>query len=231
MQNRIRVSNMKKVAVAAIAASALVLASCGSSDSGNNAEGSSSGGGSTAASGSAASGAAKSGSAAASGSGAAGASGSAAAGESKPGEAGASDAPPLPENVTPPALPTTTHQPVENGQPASPEDAKQIEGLVRGISNATTLRGYMAYIPDNTCKKVLDANGGKESLDIGQIPDVPLQSYPDFANAKPTVDAVKDIKVSGDTASAEVTASTQAEGQQVATQRFAKENGKWVFCN
>lgn len=229
MQNRIRVSNMKKVAVAAIAASALVLASCGSSDSGNNAEGS------AAASGSAASGAAKSGgSTAASGSaasGAAGASGSAAAGTSKPGEAGASDTPPLPENVTPPALPTTTHQPVENGQPASPEDAKQIEGLVRGISNATTLRGYMAYIPDNTCKKVLDANGGKESLDIGQIPDVPLQSYPDFANAKPTVDAVKDIKVSGETASAEVTASTQAEGQQVATQRFAKENGKWVFCN
>ena len=80
-------------------------------------------------------------------------------------------------------------------------------------------------------KKVLDENGGEKSLDLGQIPDVPLDSYPDFKKAKPTIDSVTDIKVSGDTASAQVTASTESEGQTVATQRFAKENGKWVFCN
>ena len=228
MQNRIRVSNMKKVAVAAIAASALVLASCSDSgDSGNTASGGtsaassdktapskgSSGGASTSASGAAASGAATS------------------SGEAKPAEGASSDAPPLPENVTPPALPTTTHQPVEGGQPASPEDAKSIEGVVRGITAETTLRSYMGYIPQHTCKKVLDENGGEKSLDLGQIPDVPLDSYPDFKKAKPTIDSVTDIKVSGDTASAQVTASTESEGQTVATQRFAKENGKWVFCN
>ena len=220
MQNRIRVSNMKKVAVAAIAASALVLASC--SDSGGTSAASSdksasskgsSGGASTSASGAAASGAATS------------------SGEAKPAEGASSDAPPLPENVTPPALPTTTHQPVEGGQPASPEDAKSIEGVVRGITAETTLRSYMGYIPQHTCKKVLDENGGEKSLDLGQIPDVPLDSYPDFKKAKPTIDSVTDIKVAGDTASAQVTASTEADGQTVATQRFAKENGKWVFCN
>lgn len=228
MQNRIRVSNMKKVAVAAIAASALVLASCSDSgDSGNTASGGtsaalsdksasskgSSGGASTSASGAAASGAATS------------------SGEAKPAEGASSDAPPLPENVTPPALPTTTHQPVEGGQPASPEDAKSIEGVVRGITAETTLRSYMGYIPQHTCKKVLDENGGEKSLDLGQIPDVPLDSYPDFKKAKPTIDSVTDIKVAGETASAQVTASTEADGQTVATQRFAKENGKWVFCN
>ena len=228
MQNRIRVSNMKKVAVAAIAASALVLASCSDSgDSGNTASGDtsaassdksasskgSSGGASTSASGAAASGAATS------------------SGEAKPAEGASSDAPPLPENVTPPALPTTTHQPVEGGQPASPEDAKSIEGVVRGITAETTLRSYMGYIPQHTCKKVLDENGGEKSLDLGQIPDVPLDSYPDFKKAKPTIDSVTDIKVAGETASAQVTASTEADGQTVATQRFAKENGKWVFCN
>lgn len=228
MQNRIRVSNMKKVAVAAIAASALVLASCSDSgDSGNTASGGTSaassdksasskgsrGGASTSASGAAASGAATS------------------SGEAKPAEGASSDAPPLPENVTPPALPTTTHQPVEGGQPASPEDAKSIEGVVRGITAETTLRSYMGYIPQHTCKKVLDENGGEKSLDLGQIPDVPLDSYPDFKKAKPTIDSVTDIKVAGETASAQVTASTEADGQTVATQRFAKENGKWVFCN
>lgn len=228
MQNRIRVSNMKKVAVAAIAASALVLASCSDSgDSGSTASGGtsaasrdksasskgSSGGASTSASGAAASGAATS------------------SGEAKPAEGASSDAPPLPENVTPPALPTTTHQPVEGGQPASPEDAKSIEGVVRGITAETTLRSYMGYIPQHTCKKVLDENGGEKSLDLGQIPDVPLDSYPDFKKAKPTIDSVTDIKVAGETASAQVTASTEADGQTVATQRFAKENGKWVFCN
>ncbi|WP_314536584.1 hypothetical protein [uncultured Corynebacterium sp.] len=227
MQNRIRVSNMKKVAVAAIAASALVLASCSDSgDSGNTA----SGGTSAASSDKTASSKGSSGGASTSASAAATSAAAASSGEAKPAE-GASEAPPLPENVTPPALPTTTHQPVEGGQPASPEDAKSIEGVVRGITAETTLRSYMGYIPQHTCKKVLDENGGEKSLDLGQIPDVPLDSYPDFKKAKPTIDSVTDIKVSGDTASAQVTASTESEGQTVATQRFAKENGKWVFCN
>lgn len=218
---------MKKVAVAAIAASALVLASCSDSgDSGNTA----SGGTSAASSDKSASSKGSSGGASTSAS--AAASGAAtSSGEAKPAEGASSDAPPLPENVTPPALPTTTHQPVEGGQPASPEDAKSIEGVVRGITAETTLRSYMGYIPQHTCKKVLDENGGEKSLDLGQIPDVPLDSYPDFKKAKPTIDSVTDIKVSGETASAQVTASTEAEGQTVATQRFAKENGKWVFCN
>ena len=227
MQNRIRVSNMKKVAVAAIAASALVLASCSDSgDSGSTA----SGGTSAASSDKSASSKGSSGGASTSASAAATSAAAASSGEAKPAE-GASEAPPLPENVTPPALPTTTHQPVEGGQPASPEDAKSIEGVVRGITAETTLRSYMGYIPQHTCKKVLDENGGEKSLDLGQIPDVPLDSYPDFKKAKPTIDSVTDIKVSGDTASAQVTASTESEGQTVATQRFAKENGKWVFCN
>ena len=228
MQNRIRVSNMKKVAVAAIAASALVLASCSDSgDSGNTA----SGGTSAASSDKSASSKGSSGGASTSASGAAASGPATSSGEAKPAEGASSDAPPLPENVTPPALPTTTHQPVEGGQPASPEDAKSIEGVVRGITAETTLRSYMGYIPQHTCKKVLDENGGEKSLDLGQIPDVPLDSYPDFKKAKPTIDSVTDIKVAGETASAQVTASTEADGQTVATQRFAKENGKWVFCN
>lgn len=228
MQNRIRVSNMKKVAVAAIAASALVLASCSDSgDSGNTA----SGGTSAASSDKSASSKGSSGGASTSVSGAAASGAATSSGEAKPAEGASSDAPPLPENVTPPALPTTTHQPVEGGQPASPEDAKSIEGVVRGITAETTLRSYMGYIPQHTCKKVLDENGGEKSLDLGQIPDVPLDSYPDFKKAKPTIDSVTDIKVAGETASAQVTASTEADGQTVATQRFAKENGKWVFCN
>ena len=228
MQNRIRVSNMKKVAVAAIAASALVLASCSDSgDSGNTA----SGGTSAASSDKSASSKGSSGGASTSASGAAASGAATSSGEAKPAEGASSDAPPLPENVTPPALPTTTHQPVEGGQPASPEDAKSIEGVVRGITAETTLRSYMGYIPQHTCKKVLDENGGEKSLDLGQIPDVPLDSYPDFKKAKPTIDSVTDIKVAGETASAQVTASSEADGQTVATQRFAKENGKWVFCN
>ena len=181
MQNRIRVSNMKKVAVAAIAASALVLASCSDSgDSGNTA----SGGTSAASSDKTASSKGSSGGASTSASAAATSAAAASSGEAKPAE-GASEAPPLPENVTPPALPTTTHQPVEGGQPASPEDAKSIEGVVRGITAETTLRSYMGYIPQHTCKKVLDENGGEKSLDLGQIPDVPLDSYPDFKRLSP----------------------------------------------
>ena len=52
----------------------------------------------------------------------------------------------------------------------------------------------MGYIPQHTCKKVLDENGGEKSLDLGQILDVPLDSYLDFKKVKPTIDSVTDIK-------------------------------------
>ena len=208
MQNRIRVSTLKKTAIAVVSTSALLLAACGSD------EGSATAGSTTKA-------ATKTTAAAA----------SSAAGQSLDATASTKGAPAeapadLPENVEVPTLPVAEHAPVE-GEPASPEDTAAIENLVRGIDSNTTLRAYMAYIPNNTCQKVLDENGG--AIDLAQIPDLPLDQYAEFQQAKPAVNEIKDVRTSGDTASAQVTATSDGE-TSTDTMRFQREGGRWTFC-
>lgn len=144
---------------------------------------------------------------------------------------------PSPENEQPapgpidnPEISFIPQAPVADGAPASAEDQQAIEGLVRGMMNATTVRQFMGYIPQNTCARYLEANGGLAAMNIDQIPDVPLADFPQYAHARPTIDSVTDVQVNGDSASATVTST--ADGQtNSAVQRFARENGRWTFCD
>ncbi|MDT9409154.1 Rv0361 family membrane protein [Corynebacterium rouxii] len=144
---------------------------------------------------------------------------------------------PAPENEQPapgpidnPEISFIPQAPVADGAPASAEDQQAIEGLVRGMMNATTVRQFMGYIPQNTCARYLEANGGLAAMNIDQIPDVPLADFPQYAHARPTIDSVTDVQVNGDSASATVTST--ADGQtNSAVQRFARENGRWTFCD
>ncbi|MHC9556771.1 hypothetical protein ACQQ7D_02505 [Corynebacterium diphtheriae] len=137
---------------------------------------------------------------------------------------------PAPGPIDNPEISFIPQAPVADGAPASAEDQQAIEGLVRGIMNATTVRQFMGYIPQNTCARYLEANGGLAAMNIDQIPDVPLAHFPQYAHARPTIDSVTDIQVNGDSASATVTST--ADGQtNSAVQRFARENGRWTFCD
>ncbi|UWE91636.1 hypothetical protein NY044_09000 [Corynebacterium diphtheriae bv. mitis] len=137
---------------------------------------------------------------------------------------------PAPGPIDNPEISFIPQAPVADGAPASAEDQQAIEGLVRGIMNATTVRQFMGYIPQNTCARYLEANGGLAAMNIDQIPDVPLADFPQYAHARPTIDSVTDIQVNGDSASATVTST--ADGQtNSAVQRFARENGRWTFCD
>lgn len=137
---------------------------------------------------------------------------------------------PAPGPIDNPEISFIPQAPVADGAPASAEDRQAIEGLVRGIMNATTVRQFMGYIPQNTCARYLEANGGLAAMNIDQIPDVPLADFPQYAHARPTIDSVTDIQVNGDSASATVTST--ADGQtNSAVQRFARENGRWTFCD
>ncbi|AKE41525.1 putative secreted protein [Corynebacterium kutscheri] len=120
-------------------------------------------------------------------------------------------------------------EPVTGGQLASPEDAAAIEGLVRGIGNATTLRSYISYIPENACSAVVQEYGGQTVLDYSQIPDVPLNDIPEYRNAQASIGEITNIMVDGDWASASVTATAGGE-TTTETQRFFREDGRWKFC-
>ncbi|MBP3087928.1 hypothetical protein EML15_01990 [Corynebacterium sp. sy017] len=116
-----------------------------------------------------------------------------------------------------------------NGGPATPEDAAAIEALERNISQATTLREYVSYVPNNTCRQVQAERGGEAAMNTDSVPDTPLAQVPAYQQANPTIDKVSNIKVEGDTASAQVTASTGGT-PTTATHRYLKEDGRWKFC-
>ncbi|MGP6172851.1 hypothetical protein [Corynebacterium sp. A21] len=120
--------------------------------------------------------------------------------------------------------------PVEGGQPANEADQTAITELVNGMYEATTLHGFIGYLPANTCNAVIQENGGAAAFDLAGIQDVPLNLIPNFAAANPSIESVEDIQIDGDVASASVTAVS--EGQpQTDVQRFRLEDGAWKFCN
>lgn len=135
---------------------------------------------------------------------------------------------PAPEAAPVPVMPTEEHAPVEQGQAASPEDAAAIDSLIRGALAPTTLRAMMAYVPQNTCSRVIERSGGQAAMDFSAIPDIPVNQIPGAAGG--TIDSITDIMVEGDTASAWVVASGNGQTDS-ATQRFLREGGQWKFCD
>lgn len=207
---------MKASLVAVTAIAALGMSACGSGD-----EGASSSSSSTAATSASATTSAATSSAAASSS-AASESTTESAAEDTHAAAAAAAAQQALANATPQA-------PVDNGSPASAADAQAITDLVMGINQATTLRSYLSYLPDHLCDSQIEANGGRQAFDVSQIEDVPLTSIPGLESGA-NVDSVSDIMVSGNTASASVTA-TAGGNTTTETQRFLNEGGTWKFCS
>lgn len=122
---------------------------------------------------------------------------------------------------------TFVQTPIEGGQAASPEDAEAITALVNGINDETTLRGYMGYMPNRACSR---AKANAQYLDINQIPDINLADFPEFQNAKASIDSVDNIVVNGDQASASVTTSHNGVSE-TDVQRYLREGDRWTFCD
>lgn len=120
--------------------------------------------------------------------------------------------------------------PVEGGQPADETDQAEIESLITGMYETTTLHEILLYVPQNACQDVIQEAGGEAAFDLGGIPDMPLDAIPQYSNSNSQVDAVEDVQVDGATASATVTATS--DGQSLTeVQRFRHEDGAWKFCN
>ncbi|MDP9851398.1 hypothetical protein [Corynebacterium lowii] len=137
---------------------------------------------------------------------------------------------PLPAQGDNSGLPIATVDPIPSGQPANAQDSEAIRTLVTGFNNETTMRRKMEYLPEHTCSRVIQENGGPEAFDFSAIPDVDLNQMPGGEQYDSSVAEVRDIVVDGDQASATVVANTN-NGPSEATQRFSRENGSWTFCN
>lgn len=120
--------------------------------------------------------------------------------------------------------------PVEGGAPASQADQEEISNLVNGIYTQTTLKGMVEYIPNNMCADVLAASNWDPSMNNQGIPDMPLDQIPQYQQAQPSVDAIENLNVAGNQASADVTVTSAGE-TDTSVMRFAHEDGQWKFCS
>ncbi|EEI61954.1 MULTISPECIES: hypothetical protein [Corynebacterium] len=131
---------------------------------------------------------------------------------------------PLPQVPAPEVL-----APVE-GEPASAEDAQAIADLVQSVTWAPTLRAFMGNFLENTCQRVIEQAGGQGAVDLSQVPEIPLEQIPQYQETRSTIDAVEDITVNGNEASAWVTTTSQGNTQS-GTMKFLREDGRWKMCN
>lgn len=117
--------------------------------------------------------------------------------------------------------------PVE-GEAANDQDASEIRGLVENTYNHDSLHAFIRYIPDNTCQRVIDANGGEQAFNLNGVPNMQMADMPGWNEMH--ISDISDINVDGGEASASVTVQT-AEGPDTQTQRFLHEGGQWKFCD
>lgn len=128
--------------------------------------------------------------------------------------------------------------PVEAKGPVDESDVTAISDLVGGAYQQTTLRGWVSYVPENSCQPLLDdvstqmqaEYGTNDLLDFSVIPDTPLAEVPQYAEAHATLDRVDNVAINGNQASAEVTVNSGGQSD-TSTMRFLREGDRWTFCS
>lgn len=131
-----------------------------------------------------------------------------------------------------------TQAPVRAGAPADGADVAAINDLVGGAYEQTTLRGWVSYIPNNSCQALLnDVNaqvqeqyGTTDALDFSVIPETPLSEVPQYTEAQATLQSVDNVAVDGAQASADVTVNSGGQ-TDTSTMRFLREGDRWTFCS
>lgn len=154
--------------------------------------------------------------------------GDAAAGAGAAGGAAAGDEQ-LEEQLSQPTPTQADLAEVAEGKGADAATKKEIKALVNGLYQTKTVRDLVTYMPDHTCKSVVDQQGGKAAMDVGGMQDPVLDMPAETMIGNNSVKSIKDIKVNGNKASAMVTIST-ANGDDTKVQQYLKENGAWTFC-
>lgn len=131
-----------------------------------------------------------------------------------------------------------TQAPVRAGAPADGADVAAINDLVGGAYEQTTLRGWVSYIPNNSCQALLDdvnaqvqaQYGTTDALDFSVIPETPLSEVPQYTEAQATLQSVDNVAVDGAQASADVTVNSGGQ-TDTSTMRFLREGDRWTFCS
>ncbi|PRQ12505.1 hypothetical protein C1Y63_00110 [Corynebacterium sp. 13CS0277] len=119
-------------------------------------------------------------------------------------------------------------EPIAGGQPGSEADVAQVRGIMEALNSGKTTHEVFRSLQNNTCTRVLQANGQDGQLDLTEIPDVPVTMLPNYQPS--SIGEITDVMVEGDEMSAQVSTVTGGE-TRTGTVRFAREGGQWKLCD
>lgn len=128
-----------------------------------------------------------------------------------------------------------TFEPIEGGKEGTEEQRKEMEEVVRKVTNPDSFEKWTRVILDNSCKKITEPaleemerqgvslevieQAARMQEEAGQAIEIPKTEI-----------SLSDVRVDGNHASATVK-SNNSEGEKTQTQLFTHEDGRWKLCN
>lgn len=128
-----------------------------------------------------------------------------------------------------------TYEPVAGGREGTAAERREIEEVVRKVTNPESFAKWTRVILDNSCAAVREPaleEFEKQGLTLDMVEQImAAQEEQGSAIEMPKTEiSVADVRVDGDRASATVT-SKAAGNTSENVQLFAKEDGRWKVCN
>lgn len=132
--------------------------------------------------------------------------------------------------VLPAPAPMGTVEPAANGRPGTPEEEQAITAMLKRQESATTVNEYFSIFVDSMCTEIINEQGGPQAFSVEGLPDVPLNSIPEYEAMATKVTGVAGLRVDGQRATADVTTVTGAGESATNTMAFRNEQGNWKLC-
>lgn len=128
-----------------------------------------------------------------------------------------------------------TYEPVAGGREGTAAERREIEEVVRKVTNPESFAKWTRVILDNSCASVREPaleEFEKQGLTLDMVEQImAAQEEQGSAIEMPQTEvSVADVRIDGDRASATVT-SNVAGNTSENVQLFAKEDGRWKVCN
>lgn len=132
-------------------------------------------------------------------------------------------------------LDVPTYEPVSGGREGTAAERREIEDVVRKVTNPESFAKWTRVILDNSCAAVREPameEFEKQGLTLEMVEQIMAEQEKQgqAIDIPSTEISISDVRVNGDRASATVTSTARGETASN-VQLFAKEDGRWKVCN
>ncbi|AZA12989.1 hypothetical protein ACFPVT_02700 [Corynebacterium choanae] len=129
--------------------------------------------------------------------------------------------------LAPPQIEPAPVQPLGGPNEATPEIENDLRNLLASSLTGPDIQAVFINTFNNTCDAALAEVGGRDAITNKVRAEVPPLPIPPNMGAR--VDAINNLVVNGDEATAEVTVTANGE-TRTDSQYFVRQGGRWLLC-